>query len=113
VFYFSFEEKELIVTLPPAGHPTVPLSPIYVAFNVNPALPGGGPPSGFKTETGSLQTHNVAATLPSDASYSPFWLVNIYDNAEFDNVSNLSTAQSATILASGAANVNCPIVAVQ
>ena len=108
VHYFSFTEKDLA---PVAG--MVPTSPIYVTFNINPNQAGGGPSSGFKTETGSAQTHNVPATLPADVSYSPLWLVNIYDNADFSSVSNLTTAQMTNILAAGAAIVNCPIVAVQ
>lgn len=106
VKYFSFEEKAL------KGN-AVPLSPIYVAFNINPDMAGGGPPSGFVTEPGSDQTHNVVATLPSDAGYSPLWLVNIYDNQDFGTVSNLSTAQMAMQKAAGAAMVNCPIVSIQ
>lgn len=106
VRYFSFEEKAL-------GGTTVPLSPIYVAFNLNPGAEGGGPPSGFLTEAGSAQTHNVVATVPSDPGYSPLWLVNIYDNTAFSSVSNLATAQSANLLAMGVAKVNCPIVEVQ
>ncbi len=103
VSYFTFE------TLAGAGD-SVPLSPIYVSFNTNPGKEGGGPPSGFMTEEGSAQTHNVVATLPGDASYSPLWLVNIYDNADFETVSDLESATDADILASGAANVNCPVV---
>lgn len=108
VFYFTFQEK----TLTANGSGEVPVSPIYVSFNINPGMDGGGPPSGFMTEEGSMQTHNVAATIPSDMNYSPLWSVNIYDNAEFASVQDLSTAQSATILASGAALVNCPVVSV-
>ena len=105
VFYFSFEEKALM-----AASGLVPTSPIYVTFNINAGEDGGGPPSGFKTETGNDQSHNVAATVPSDNSYSPLWVVNIYDNANFDQVSDLGSAQSANILVAGAAIVNCPIV---
>ena len=108
VSYFLFEEAPLEV----AGG-SVPLSPIYVSFNKNPDEEGGGPPSGFKTEIESDQTHNVVATLPDDAGYSPLWSVNIYDNAEFDMVSDLASATSATILAEGAATVNCPVVSVE
>lgn len=104
-FYFSFEEKALTTV---SG--AVPTSPIYVSFNINPGMTGGGPPSGFMTEMGNMQTHNVVATIPSDADYSPLWSVNVYDNADFDNVMDLTTAQSATILANGVAIVNCPIV---
>ncbi len=110
VYYFDFSEKMLTVELPPVGHPTMPVSPIYVSFNINPGEDGGGPPSGFKTEDGSDQTHNVVATVPEDDAYSPLWSVNIYDNAEFDAVSDLASAESATILANGAAIVNCPVV---
>ena len=109
VFYFNFDEAPLMAT----GSNMVPLSPIYVSFNVNPGQPGGGPPSGFMTETGTMQTHNVVATLPASPTYSPLWIVNIYDNTEFNSVNNLTTAQNATILVMGAAKVNCPIVEVQ
>ena len=102
VFYFSFEEKALTGT-------TVPTSPIYVTFNINPDVTGGGPPSGFKVETGTVQTHNVLATLSTDASYSPLWSVNMYDNASFATVNNLSTAQAAPQKVTGAALVNCPV----
>ena len=106
VRYFSFEEKALT-------GPAVPTSPIYVTFTINPNLPGGGPASGFVTEPGTMSTHNVVATLPTDAAYSPLWLVNVYDNAAFASVSNLSTATAAPQLAAGVATVNCPIVEVQ
>jgi hypothetical protein len=106
VSYFTFE------TLAGAGG-SVPLSPIYVSFNTNPGMDGGGPPSGFMTEEGNDQTHNVVATLPGGSGYSPLWMVNIFDNADFDAVSDLSSATDAEILASGAANVNCPVVSVQ
>ena len=105
VFYFNFSEKALMVT--PSG--MVPLSPIYVCFNINPGEPGGGPPSGFKTDS-TGRTHNVTATLPEDVDYSPLWMVNIYDNADFDMVHDLASAQMANILVMGAANVNCPVV---
>ncbi|MCG5051552.1 MAG: hypothetical protein KA712_01205 [Myxococcales bacterium] len=106
VKYFTFEERAL------AGA-TVPPSPIYVQFNVNPDQPGGGPGSGFKTEMGSSQTHNVVATLPQDAAYSPLWSVNVLDNAAFDTVKNLATAQAAPVLGAGVATVNCPVVGAQ
>ena len=107
VSYFLFEEAPLS-----AVDGSVPLSPIYVSFNRNPGEEGGGPPSGFVTEAGSDRTHNVVATLPGDGDYSPLWLVNVYDNADFGRVSDLDSARSADLLASGAATVNCPIVAV-
>jgi hypothetical protein len=105
VYYFTFEEAPLMT----AGD-AVPLSPIFVTFNVNPDEDGGGPPSGFVTEPDSEQTHNVVATIPGDDGYSPLWLVSMYDNADFDAVSDLSSASSSNILVSGAATVNCPVV---
>ncbi|SEL59344.1 hypothetical protein [Haloferax larsenii] len=108
VSYFQFTEVPLSVS-----DGSVPLSPIYVAFNVNPGEDGGGPASGFMTEEGSDQTHNVVATVPGDQGYSPLWFVNIYDNAEFGSVSDLDSATDAEQLASGAATVNCPVVSVE
>jgi hypothetical protein len=103
--YFSFDETMLSV----AGS-NVPVSPIYVTFNVNPNQPNGGPASGFRTEANSPQTHNVVSTLPADAGYSPLWLVAVYDNADFATVRDLDTALKAKLLAAGVATVNCPIV---
>ena len=108
IYYFNFSEKALSVD----DQGMVPLSPIYVAFNINPGEEGGGPPSGFKVD-GTGRAHNVTASLPEDEGYSPFWLVNIYDNADFDNVHDLASAQAANLLAANAANVNCPIVSVE
>jgi hypothetical protein len=105
VKYFNFQERTLSGT-------AVPLSPIYVAFNINPQQAGGGPGSGFKTEAGSAQTHNVVATIPSDGSYSPLWSVDVYDNSAFSSVSNLATAMTAPSLGAGVATVNCPIVSI-
>jgi hypothetical protein len=108
VFYFNFGEAALSVT----STGTVPVSPIFVTFNINPDLPNGGASSGFRTETGTVQTHNVVATLPGQPSYSPLWAVLPYDNADFDAVHDLGTAS----LARGfplAAHVNCPIVFIQ
>jgi alcohol dehydrogenase (cytochrome c) len=104
--FFSFAEAPL------AGG-SVPLSPIYVTFNVNPGQPNGGPGSGFHTESGSQQTHNVPFTLPSDPGYSPLWLVAVYDNADFPSVRDKTSALKAKVLAPGAATVNCPIVFVE
>jgi len=109
VFYFSFDERALTTT----AQDEVPLSPLYVTFNINPGQPGGGPESGFRTEPGTSQTHNVVATLPNDPTYSPLWAVNAYDNSAFDSVGDLATAQAAPQLAAGVALVNCPIVMVQ
>jgi hypothetical protein len=108
VSYFAFEEKAIT-----ASGGMVPTSPIYVCFNINPANMGGGPPSGFKTEMGTDKTHNVVATVPTMAAYSPLWVVNAFDNAEFMQVSNLMTAEDATSVGSGLALVNCPVVSVQ
>lgn len=102
VAYFSFEEKALTATT----DGMVPVSPIYVLFNDNAA----GPASGFKTEGDNNQTHNVLATTPTSAGYSPLWSVNVVDNADFASVSNLNTAQAAKILAMNVALVNCPTV---
>ena len=110
VTYFTFEEK-MLSTDP--STPAVPLSPIYVTFNINPDQPDGGPASGFVTEMDSDQTHNVPATIPMDTDYSPLWSVNVYDNTQFDMVGDLTSAMNATILGNGVATVNCPIVSVQ
>ena len=107
VYYFNFFEKSIMTD----NMDMVPTSPIYVSFNINPGQAGGGPPSGFKTDPVTGRAHNVAAALPTDTRYSPYWMVNIYDNADFDKVHDLASAQSANILAAGAAIVNCPIVA--
>jgi Secretion system C-terminal sorting domain len=106
VTYFNFSEHALMTD----QSDMVPLSPIYVSFNINPGSPGGGPPSGFMTDS-TGRTHNVTATVPADSFYSPLWRVNIYDNADFNSVHDLASAQAANILVMGAANVNCPIVA--
>ena len=51
VYYFDFSEKQLLVDLPPAGHPDVPQSDIRVCFNINPDQMGGGPASVLKPKT--------------------------------------------------------------
>ncbi|HPF96598.1 MAG TPA: hypothetical protein PLZ00_04190 [Mangrovimonas sp.] len=111
IFYFSFFEK----ILDGGASEMVPTSPIFVSFNVNPddANPNSGPASGFMTEMGTTQTHNVIATVPANAAYSPLWWVSVYDNADFDMVSNLTSASSSNILASGVATVNCPVVTME
>jgi len=103
--YFTFDEAPLS-----AAGSSVPVSPIYVTFNVNPGQPNGGPGSGFRTEPNSPQTHNVPATLPGDTGYSPLWLVAVYDNADWPSVHDLDTARKAKQLGAGVATVNCPIV---
>jgi hypothetical protein len=110
VKYFSFNERMLMTGGSGGG---VPTAPIYVTFNVNPDPnnPMSGPPSGFKTEPSSMQTHNVVGVLPEDSAYSPLWMVVAYDNASFGSVSGLGKAQQAPVLVPNAGLVNCPIVA--
>jgi hypothetical protein len=105
IHYFNFSEAPLHL----AGDATVPVTPIFVTFNVNPDQPGGGPPSGFRTETGTAQTHNVIGALPGAAGYSPLWSVQVYDHAAFDAVKDLATAGTAHLLGVNVANVNCPL----
>src|SRR5258706_6077155 len=102
VTYFSFDEKALTAT----NTGEVPIVPIYVMFNNNTS----GPASGFKTETGTTQTHNVLSDSPSDAAYSPLWKVVVLDNSAFATVNNFTTATSATVLIPNAGLVNCPVV---
>lgn len=107
VSYFNFGEKALSTS---AG--LVPTAPIYVSFVINATSdPASGPASGFKTETGSMQTHNVVGAMPTDAGYSPLWIVNAYDNANFGAVTNLQTALAINQTNLGAA-VNCPLVSI-
>jgi hypothetical protein len=108
VNYFTFDEAMLTAS----SGASVPVSAIYVTFNVNPNKPNGGPASGFMTETGSMQTHNVVQTIPGQAGYSPLWGVRIYDDTDFSSVMNLKTAEAATNLAAGPL-VNCPIVSIR
>ena len=108
VSYFNFSEKALAVT----ASRKVPLSPIYVTFNKNPNAmdAGSGPASGFVTDMMTGRTHNVVETTPEDASYSPLWYVEIYDNQSFAMVRDLATAEAAPLVVDGAATVNCPVV---
>jgi hypothetical protein len=103
VYYFNFAERGLTGA-------KVPLADIFVTFNVNPGSDGGGPPSGFKTEAGTEQTHNVLTALPDGADYSPLWSVDPYDNADFEQVKDLASVAQARVLASNVAHVNCPVV---
>jgi hypothetical protein len=109
VKYFHFGERSDLALVGGA----VPTSPIYVTFNINPDQTGGGPASGFVVEEGTEQTHNVVGALPSDPAYSPLWGVIAYDNADFESVSDLASAETASILVNGAGNVNCPLVAIE
>jgi hypothetical protein len=108
IFYFDFSEKALTAE----SDGSVPVSPIYVSFNINADETGGGPASGFVVEDMTDQTHNVLATLPDDDDYSPLWGVNAYDNAEFDDVMDLATAEAATGMNLGA-TVNCPVASIE
>jgi hypothetical protein len=105
VYYFNFAEHAL-------SGAQVPIADIFVTFNVNPGADGGGPPSGFKTEAGTEQTHNVLTALPNGADYSPLWAVDPYDNADFEQVNNLASVGQARVLARDVAHVNCPVVEV-
>lgn len=107
VAYFTFGEAALTAEL--SG--TVPLSPIFVMFNVDPSDtdPNSGPASGFKTEPGTAQTHNVLSTIPGDAGYSPLWDVQVISNADFNTISNVTDAFGATSSPAGA-TVNCPLL---
>jgi hypothetical protein len=105
VYYFNFAEAPLMGNV-------MPLSPIYVTFNINPNMPGGGPPSGFVTEDGT-QTHNVLFSLPGDSDYSPLWSVSVYDNADFADVMCSMTASAASVLATDVMTVNCPVAHVE
>ncbi len=109
VHYFTFSEKPLTIN----STEEFSTSQIYVSFNINPGRQDGGLPSGFKTEDGNRRSHNVFATLPADDGYSPLWSVNIYDNDDFPQVSNLATARDANILAEETTTVNLPIVSVE
>jgi hypothetical protein len=104
VTYFSFEMN--------LRGPSVPTSPIYVTFNVNPDQPGGGPPSGFAVEPGTAQSHNVVGSVPPEGDYSPLWLVTALDHAAFASVHDLVSATAARAVATDIATVNCPIVAI-
>lgn len=103
--YFHFGEAAV---LPVAG--VVPTSTAYFAYDVNPST--GAPGTGFAVEPGTEQTHNVLATLPGDAGYSPLWSVNVYDRAAFDGVHDLTTAMAAPQLATATGIVNAPIARV-
>lgn len=105
--FFAFNEAKLS-----GADGSVPVSPIFVTFNINPDKPNGGPGSGFRAEPNSPQTHNVPATLPGDAGYSPLWSVVVYDTADWPKVHDLQSVTEAKVLASGVANVNCPIVSI-
>ncbi len=107
VAYFEFSEAALTAT----ATGMVPVDDIYVMFNVDPSAsnPASGPASGFRTEAGNTQTHNVLASSPGDADYSPLWKVSFISNSNFTAISNLTSAEAASPTPAGA-NVNCPVV---
>lgn len=101
VSYFSFEEG----FSPVEGR--VPVSPIFVIFANN-----MDPSGGFSSEAAGAMTHNVLATLPGQAGYSPLWSVTVLDNKGFNDVRDLASAQKAAVLMRDVALVNCPVVSV-
>jgi hypothetical protein len=101
VHYFSFEEDLMAV------EGRVPVSPIFVMFANN-----MDPSGGFSSEPASSMTHNVLATLPGQAGYSPLWSVTVLDNSAFNDVRDLASAQNAAVLMPNIALVNCPVVSV-
>jgi hypothetical protein len=105
-YYFTFEEAPLVQV-----DAQVPLAPLYATFNVNPPAAGGGFASGFMTEAGGDQTHTVAAAL-AGPDYSSLWQVQIYDNAAFASVTDLTSAQAATLVQPDALLWNAPLVEV-
>lgn len=106
VYFFRFDETEINLT----SKSEIPLSPMYVSYKTNPGEDGGGSGTGFMTEQGNDQTHNILAALPMDSNYSPLWNVNIYDNQDFDNVTDYNSAQTANILQAGSGMINGPVV---
>ena len=58
-------------------------------------------PSGFVTELGTMQTHNVISVLPATPAYSPLWTVSAYKSASFSAVDNWTTASQAPVAGCG------------
>lgn len=90
---------------------------VFVALKADPvpgAPLGAGAPVGWAMEEGSSQTHNVVASLPTTdpETYSPLWRVAIYAMRDFERVTDLPSAQRATVLTPAAALLNWPIVAI-
>jgi hypothetical protein len=109
VTYFNFSEAMLSHT----SSNLIPLSPIYVTFNINPDQTNGGPASGFVVIPESDQTHNVIFSIPGEADYSPLWSVSVYDNSDFSSVMCAMSAANSNVLALDVMTVNCPVVDVQ
>lgn len=106
VYFFQFDERAINFT----SRDEIPLSPLYVSYKTNPGEEGGGNGSGFMTEQGNDQTHNILAALPMDSNYSPLWSVTIYDNNEFESVTDYNSAQTANIIEAGNGPINAPVV---
>ena len=104
--FFLFDEAPLSVS-----GDSVPVSPIYDGFTINPGQPGGE--KEFCTDPNSTQTHNVVATMPGDKAYSPLWLRVVYDSAACASVHNLETALQAKKVAAEVLLINCPIVSIE
>jgi len=104
--FFLFDEAPLSVS-----GDSVPVSPIYDGFTINPGQPGGE--KEFCTDPNSTQTHNVVATMPGDKAYSPLWLRVVYDSAACASVHNLETALQAKKVAANVLLINCPMVSVK
>jgi hypothetical protein len=104
--FFLFDEAPLSVT-----GDDVPVSPIYDGFTINPGDPNGG--DEFHLEPDSVQTHNVVASVPGDADYSPLWLRVVYDSAAWNAVHNLETAVKAKVIPTDPLLINCPIVSIE
>lgn len=95
------------------GERAVNISTIYIAYNINSNLPGGGPASGLRTEPGADQTHNVTDSVPGDPRYSPLWMIIIYDNAAFDRVEDDESAEDAPVVPGVFSPlINAPVVEV-
>lgn len=107
VYYFVFEEAS--ITSVPEG---APVAAVHVAYAIDPDQPGGGAASGFRTEAGSERTHNVLATLPGDAGYTPWRTVQVYATAAFDRVHDLASAEAAPHVATDERLANLPVVEV-
>lgn len=105
VYYFTFNEKRLTVT----EFEHLPTSAAWITFSVNPDQQDWLSP-GFKTEQGTNQTHNVVAATPESAGYSPLKIVTVYDNADFEMVSDLPSVQHAAVLQENATILNYPTV---
>ena len=101
--FFSFDEA-------PLSGSGVPLSPIYVTFNVNPGQPNGGPGQGSRAEPGSEQTHNVPATLPGDPAIRRcgWWRSTTTPISRRCTIWRRRSRPRCSL--PGVATVNCPIV---